>query len=376
MITAIPIFAIVLLGFFSVGIPLAALPNHVHETLGFGNVAIGVTLGLQSLVTLLTRHYSGTVADIKGAKVAVSRGIILAIAAGLITLFSVLDSTHAEASLGILLIGRMVLGVAESLLITGALAWGVGLLGPQRAGRVMAWNGMAMYGAIAVSAPINAFALKHYGFTSVIGMTVALPLIAGIIAFFVPSVPASGKERMPFYRVVGQVWRAGVGLSLTAVGFAGLAGFATLYFNQNGWADASLVMATFGAAFILARLFFAHAPDQYGGKKIALIAVSVETIGQALVWLAPSSGVAIAGAALTGFGYSLAFPSFGVEAVKKIDPQFKGVALGAYVAFFDLALGLTGPLAGLVANSFGYSAVYVFGFISCALAAIVAWRLK
>tara|TARA_B110001454_G_scaffold219191_1_gene251086 strand:- start:3651 stop:4046 length:396 start_codon:yes stop_codon:yes gene_type:complete len=131
-------------------------------------------------------------------------------------------------------------------------------------------------------------------------------------------------------------------------------------------------MTAFGIAFIGARIFFAHAPDQYGGKRVAAASVAIELIGQALFWQASSPIVALVGSALTGFGYSLAFPAFGVEAVKNIEPQFKGVALGAYVAFFDLALGVMGPLADLVANSFGYSSVYLFGVISCALALLIA----
>jgi predicted MFS family arabinose efflux permease len=272
-------------------------------------------------------------------------------------------------------VARVALGLGESLLITGALAWGVGLLGPARAGRVMAWSGMAMYGAIAASAPLSLFIGHRYGFAAVVLGAIIAPLLAGLIAWLAPGTPPSGRERMAFYKVLHRVWRAGVGLSLSAVGFAGLAGFAVLHFKEQGWTGASLVMTTFGGAFILARVFFADAPDRYGGKRVGVLSALIEAAGQLLFWLAPGPLVALAGAALTGFGYSLVFPSFGVEAVRKIEPQFKGVALGAYVAFFDLALGVTGPVAGLVANQFGYSAVYLFGLLACSLAALVASRL-
>lgn len=369
----IPLVLMVFLGFFAVGIPLAALPNHVRVTLGFSNVWVGIVLGLQSLATLLTRHYSGIIADLKGPQTAVLRGIGLSVLSGVISFISL--SFVSVSSLGLLLFSRVVLGLGESLLITGALAWGVGLLGPARAGRVMAWNGMAMYGAIAASAPLSLFLAHYFSFSSVIMPTIVLPAIAALFSILIPKVKASGNERMPFYKIINKVWMAGVGLSLSAVGFAGLAGFAVLYFKSNDWTNAPLIMTTFGCAFILARLFFGHVPDKYGGKKIALISLLLEALGQACVWLASSPIIAFIGAGLTGVGYSLTFPAFGVEAVKKVEPQFKGVALGAYVAFFDLALGITGPLAGLVANNFGYASVYLFGMICCLIASVVAWRI-
>ena len=50
--------------------------------------------------------------------------------------------------------------------------------------------------------------------------------------------------------------------------------------------------------------------------------------------------------------------------IKKVSPQIRGTALGAYAAFFDLSLGLTIPIAGLIAGAFNYQAVYFFGAIS------------
>ncbi len=85
--------------------------------------------------------------------------------------------------------------------------------------------------------------------------------------------------------------------------------------------------------------------------------------------------VAYLGAALTGFGYSLAFPGFGVEAVRRAPPQSRGVAMGAYVAFLDISLGITGPAAGALAGIWGVGAVYLMGAVAVALSLLVAVRL-
>ena len=38
-----------------------------------------------------------------------------------------------------------------------------------------------------------------------------------------------------------------------------------------------------------------------------------------------------------------------------------GAALGVYTAFLDLAMGLTGPVAGAIVGKFGYPAIFLCG---------------
>lgn len=364
---------IILLGFFSIGMPFAFLPSYVREQLGLGNVWVGVVLGVQSVVTLSTRHLAGARADLHGPKLVVLQGLVLLMISAVLSFVSF--GLGSVTSLVVLLVARAILGLGESFLITGALSWGVGLLGPSRTGLVMAWSGIAMYVAIAASAPLSLFLEERYGFVEMSTVTFLAPLLAFVPLVVVPGTGAIGKERLPFYKVIHKVWGAGAGLSLSAVSFSALAGFAVLYFKEEGWDGASLVMTTFGVSFVAARILFAHAPDKYGGKRIAFVSALLEVIGQVFVWLAPAPSFVFVGAALTGFGYSLVFPSFGVEAVKKVELQFRGAAMGAYVAFFDLALGVAGPLAGLVSSYFGYSTVFLFAALTSGFSAVVARRL-
>jgi len=171
------------------------------------------------------------------------------------------------------------------------------------------------------------------------------------------------------------VWLPGLGLAFSSIGFGLITAFIALLFASKDWGNASFAFTAFGLAFIGARIFFGHLPDKLGGAVVALVCVLIEAAGQLLIWGAGSPLMAYLGAALTGFGYSLAFPGFGVEAIKRAPPQTRGLAMGAYVAFLDIALGISTPLAGALAGATDVGSVYLAGAVAVTMSVVVAWLL-
>jgi predicted MFS family arabinose efflux permease len=79
--------------------------------------------------------------------------------------------------------------------------------------------------------------------------------------------------------------------------------------------------------------------------------------------------MALTGATLAGFGYSLVFPALGVEAVRRVSIENRGTALSVYTVFADVSFFLVGPVAGAVIGGFGYASVFLFA-LACVLAAL------
>jgi MFS family permease len=371
----LPIAVVVFIGFLTMGLALPILPLHVHHTLGMNETVVGVVAGAQFAAALLSRISAGVLADTRGARLSTQVGLLAAALSGIVYHLSLLLLATPVSSVVVLIGGRLLIGCAESFVVTGTLAWGVALVGPQNAGKVIAWVGIAMYAAYAVAAPAGVYLYAHYGFAGIASATVIVPLVALACVVPLPPVTPAAQHPAPFYKVIGAVWLPGLGLAFCSVGFGAITAFIALLYANKAWGGTSLVFTIFGVAFIVARLFFSHLPDKIGGAKVALVCVLIEAAGQLLIWLAPDPIVAYVGTALTGFGYSLAFPGFGVEAVRFAPPQSRGVAMGAYVAFLDISLGVANPALGVVAHHVDVSAVYLAsgGVVFCA--SLVAMRL-
>lgn len=358
--------------YLTIGIALGVLPKFVQNNLGFDSLIIGLVIGLQSLSTLMTRAYSGKITDTKGAKKSKMTGVILAVIAGIAYILAVVLQTDHFLALSFLLLARIIHGIGESLLVTGALTWGIGLVGHSNSGKVMTWNGIAMYAGIAIGAPLSIWLSREFSVLPAIVLIALLPLVSWLSTAKLPSIPVDKDHvRTPFYKVIGAISGQGLSLAFSSMAFGCIASFIALFFTEKNWGDASLAFMAFGIFYVLTRVLFASWPDRYGGFKIAFISLIIEVIGQILIWTSVSKTVAIIGCGLTGIGFSLVFPALGVLAIQKVKPQMRGTALGAYVAFVDLSLGLAGPIAGLIAGWLDYQSVYLFGGISCVLSIII-----
>ena len=362
--------------YLTIGLPLAVLPGYVHDVMGFSAFWAGLVISLQYFATLLSRPHAGRYADQLGPKKNVVFGLCGCFLSGLGYLLASLGSDWPLISLVLLCLGRVILGIGQSFAGTGSTLWGVGVVGAPHIGRVISWNGIVTYGAMALGAPLGVLCYSYLGLQGLALAIMAVAAVAILAALPRDEVKAAKGKPMSFRAVLGRVWPYGMALALSSAGFGVIATFITLFYDAKGWDGAAFALTLFSCAFVGTRLLFPNGINRLGGLNVAMICFSVEILGLLLVGFATMPLLAKIGTFLAGAGFSLVFPALGVVAVKAVPQQNQGAALATYTVFMDLSLGITGPLAGLMMAYMGVSTIYIAAAGLVALALLLGWRLK
>ncbi|WP_370685350.1 MFS transporter [Klebsiella quasipneumoniae] len=371
-----PVMAAVLVGFIIIGVALPVLPLHVKNDLGFGTFIVGLVAGAQFAASLISRVWSGSYSDKRGAKKGVVAGLIAAAVSGLLYQVSLWLVGMPVLSVGVLLAGRAILGGAESFIITGAVAWGLALVDKEHAGKVIAWVGTAMFAAMALGGPVGTLLFDAFGFEAIALLTFLLPLLVLAYLARMPAVPPHPHAaQASFGSVMHAVWLPGLGAALASTGYCTILAFSSLYYSAMNWQPVWMAFTALGVALIVARTVAGHLPDRFGGARIALIFVLVQAAGLFLIWLAGTSLIATVGAALAGFGYSLVYPGLGIEAINGSTPQNRGMVMGIYTAFLDVAMAIGSPALGWVGGHLGLNAIFLAGVLAVLSTAEVAFLL-
>jgi MFS family permease len=355
--------------YLSIGLPVAVLPLYVHQRMGYSAALAGLVISIQYIATFASRPWAGRISDQVGAKISVLWGMGACTTSGALLVVAALLHGIPWLSFSFLIVSRLVLGVGESLGSTGSTLWGISSAGQEYTAKVITFNGIATYGAMALGAPLGVLLAQQWGLASLGVLTMLVGAVSLALAMRKSPVPVSPGVHLPFRDVLGRVAPHGLALALGGMGFSVLATFITLFYASLHWNGAALCLTVFGVAFILARVIFMRAINRCGGFPVAIACLSVESVGLILLWRAPSPWMALVGAALTGFGFSLVFPALGVEAVARVPEHNRGTALGVFTGCSDVSFFLTGPLAGTVIGYFGYTSVFLFGLL-CVLVAL------
>lgn len=145
----------------------------------------------------------------------------------------------------------------------------------QHAGKVIAWVGTAMLGAIALGGPIGSILYASFGFSAIALITALLPMMVMAYLVRVPALPPHAHgQHASFATIMKAVWLPDLGAALASIGYCAILAFGSLFFADMHWLPVWIAFNAFGVALIAARTIAGHLPDPFGGARVALIFVS------------------------------------------------------------------------------------------------------
>lgn len=364
------IFVVTLLGLLSIGATLPVLPRYVKGPIGAGDVSVGIVVGAFAVTGLACRPLAGWFADTRGRRLAVLVG------ASLTALGSALY--FVPAGVPGLLVARLVLGAGEGTVYTAGAAWIVDLAPVERRGRIIGLYGLAIWGGLALGPLIGELLLRAASYELVWAFAAGAPLLGALVALRIPESfrPRGERPRRPQARrlLAREALRPGFALALATIGYAALAGFIVLHLGERGIGHGAEVFVVFAATVVTMRIVGGHLPDRVGATRTATVAGAVEAAGLATIALAHSLPVALAGAVTMGAAFSVLFPSLALLTLEHVAEDRRGAAMGTFTAFFDLGVGVGGPIAGAAAALGGYEAAFLLAASFGLLASIAATR--
>jgi MFS family permease len=346
------------LGFLGFGTVLPRLAPHVRNDLGGSDRTVGFVIGAFSVMALCSRIFAGRLADRKGRKRAFLTGLCSCTLAGAAYLL--------PWGIGGIYLGRVLQGIGEACLYTGAATWTVEVAGLDRSARALGYLSSGIWGGIAAGPLIGQFLGS---FSSAARMQVVLALSAAALLIGVP------EDYRPVAHERGRKWLrrslipAGLSVGFVNVHYPVITGFLILHLATHGNAGPA-AFSTYAGFVLLSRLFLGGLPDRIHPRITFYSGLIGMAIGLSILATGPAWTGAILGAALLGLGFSFPWASIASTVLRRSAEGERGSTVSVLSAFYDLFVGMSSFSAGLVANAFGYAAAFVMAVCALGVAAV------
>src|SRR5579863_4366781 len=346
------------LGFLGFGTVLPGLAPHIRHDLGGSDRTVGFVIGTFSVVALCSRLFAGRLADRKGRKRAFLTGLCSCTLAGVAYLL--------PFGIGGLYLGRVLQGIGEACLYTGAAAWTVEVAGVQRSARALGYLSSGIWGGIAAG-PLIGQLLGSFHRAAIFQVLLALSAAALLTRVDEDYRPAAHTRRKGWLRP--SLVPAGIAVGFVNVHYPVITGFLILYLARHGNSGPA-AFSTYAGFVLLSRFFLGGLPDRIPPRITFFSGLVGMALGLSILASGPGWAGAVMGAGLLGFGFSFPWSSIASTVLRRSAPGERGSTVSVLSAFYDLFVGMSSFSAGIVANSFGYRAAFIMAIAALGAAAV------
>lgn len=323
---------------------------------------IGLIMGAFTFSAIFIRMITGNLAHRINQKIL----LVLGVAACMLATAGYYWSTSTLSTFGIRLVHGLGFGVATTLYATLAAAF----IPANRRGEGLGYFGVGETIGISLGPFLGIWFMEQHGFEGVFGAGALFLLFAIFITWTVavPLLPAeetkprrqeTPKESSPVDLFIEKrvLLQSGLAL-LLGLSFGGILSFLALYAKEAAIPNVAyffFVNATSGLVvrFVAGRIFDRKGPGMLIGASAVLCSAGTFVLAEASTTFS-----LICAAVLYGTGMGAAFPALQAWCINVVPLNRREHAMGTFLNFFDLGIGLGAVLLGVVAAATGYSMMY------------------
>lgn len=332
--------------FTAAGVAIYTLPLWVTGPVGSDKSGAGLAFGAFAVSALILRPLAGRLADTRGRRP-------LLVGGALIGALGMLGTAYAE-NLVLVVMLRLLLGVAEAAFFVASIAALADLAPPSRMGEATSYNSLGLYLGLAFGPPLGELLIRTAGFGAAWYGAALLSLLAALVAMGIRDLrtgtPGTGGRMQLIH------WKAvppALGFFASVLAMGTFFAFGALQANAVGLMPASAPLFVYGLVVVAGRLSLARFLDRLPALLLGAVALVIIAGGLMIMvfWSTPL-GMAL-GAAVLALGVTLSTPAFFSAIFATAQPHERGAASGTASVFLDLAMGGGPMLLGLAAQAGG-----------------------
>src|SRR6266852_429088 len=238
------------LGFLGIGTVLPGLAPHVRHDLGGSGQTVGFVIGVFSFVALLSRFFSGPLADRRGRKIAFLTGLLSCALAGAAYLLP-LGISGAY-------LGRTLQGFGEACLYTGAAAWVVEIAGIHRSAQALGYLSSGIWGGVSAGPLVGQWlgSFERAAAMQVITALIAFAVLMQVREDYRPEAHSGRRRWLPSSLIA-----PGIAIGFVNVHYPVVVGFLILHLARHGNSGPAAFSA-YAGVILLSRFFLGGLPDR------------------------------------------------------------------------------------------------------------------
>ena len=337
----------------SFGMIMPELPGYL-DLMGAGHL-LGYIIGLFTLGALMSRFFSGKIADRAGRKIVMVFGTAVTAIAGFLYVMLGAVSDYSTGMLGVwlFLALRFFHGLSTGFRPIGSSALLTDIVPHDRRGEALGFLGVAGNAGMAGGPAIGSYLAVEWGYDSMFLASSFLGILSLLFTLKLPeTLPNSRKVIWSDLNVFKgknfdiAAWPAALSLLPVALSFGVFLTITPNFVDDLGYKYKGVFNTIIVVASILMRLFAGKASDKYGRKPLLAIGGLFLFVGMGILSIATTQLEAAVGGVVYGLSIGINMPTIFAWTTDLSPKEKIALGIGTTLVALEIGIGLGAFVSG------------------------------